>query len=717
MTMINTAINEQQNKKLKDIMETALSCTPIKKTDKEGNVYFDKQPTIFYLRNDIWPLSHFLNLEQFAVERDKKGFYKNGNQNKFCDHKLHFEKIKNEALKLEAKFIFHEMIYSGAWTLFTTYLSIETSFNRLIQFMGENNKWVNSFSEMKTDAFLNDYLDWLTSSGYSSKIHGSKENTTRTIKARTVSSQNTRIPSLMASRLDQALSPYLPDIIPELLWQKDVWSLDEMRIFGIDGTKTQGKQIIHFDTCTSYSLRQILKTYIKEKLMSHEIVWSTAQHNAYHIVSFLNYIHEIHPEWKSLTGLSRKDISGFQEHTNLYATKHNISHIDEYTALRLQQIKCFIEYLQEYEYHEAPKKDVSKLIHKADTMLRRTKRTMNNIKHIPDIVVQQLFDNLDGLTETWQIIVLTMYYTGLRSSDVLELKQNVLSRINGKPFIIVDIRKTKTFDHHIPITEEFYSILEKTIEDSKEKSNNYTNPEGYIFVHFDGINRGKPYSKASLQDALNNLAVQRHIVDENGKLYHFKNHAFRHTFAMRMLNNGASIVTVQDLLAHSSPTMTLVYARLLDNTKYKEFEKAVKNGAFSFGDTEDISLVPEGDKNDDIIKALWLNHKLNAIDTPYGTCLQRKNGKCKFAKQPPCLTCNSGKPCNDLCIGAFQGDKDKYDILIKSTEQLYRMAIENNREDMAKENKEQLLVLKRIKSVLDEGGFIFGRIDRLKEKQ
>ena len=49
-----------------------------------------------------------------------------------------------------------------------------------------------------------------------------------------------------------------------------------------------------------------------------------------------------------------------------------------------------------------------------------------------------------------------------------------------------------------------------------------------------------------------------------------------------MLNGGADISTVQDLLAHASPEMTMRYAKLVDDTKRKEFEKVVKNGILSF---------------------------------------------------------------------------------------------------------------------------------------
>lgn len=65
------------------------------------------------------------------------------------------------------------------------------------------------------------------------------------------------------------------------------------------------------------------------------------------------------------------------------------------------------------------------------------------------------------------------------------------------------------------------------------------------------------------------------IDDELDNRYHFKIHFFRHTYAIKMLNGGADILTVKELLAHASPEMTMRYAKLLDDTKRKVFDKAI----------------------------------------------------------------------------------------------------------------------------------------------
>lgn len=182
-----------------------------------------------------------------------------------------------------------------------------------------------------------------------------------------------------------------------------------------------------------------------------------------------------------------------------------------------------------------------------------------------------------------------------------------------------------------------------------------------------------------------------------------------------MLNGGADILTVQDLLAHASPEMTMRYAKLLDDTKRKVFDNAVNQGIFSFDESAKLKEENNGEIPSDILNMLWTNHKLNAIDTPYGTCLQRTNGKCSFAKQPPCLTCNSGKPCRDLCVGAFEGDISKYEILINSTKSLIESAKFYNRTEMARENEELLSLYDDIYSKITEGNIIYSRLDRLKK--
>ncbi len=215
---------------------------------------------------------------------------------------------------------------------------------------------------------------------------------------------------------------------------------------------------------------------------------------------------------------------------------------------------------------------------------------------------------------------------------------------------------------------------------------------------------------------MNELALQYNIQDERGNIFHFNNHAFRHTYAIKMLNGGADIITLQELLAHASPEMTLTYARLLDDTKRKAFDSVIQQGVFSFNIDGRLHQETNGNITQNILDMLWINPKLNAIDTPYGTCLQRSKGKCTFAKHPPCLTCNGGKPCKDLGVGIFEGDIKKYEIHISSTKALIEQAKTFNRKEMTKENEELLELYENIYTTINTGNIVYGRLDRLMKR-
>lgn len=214
------------------------------------------------------------------------------------------------------------------------------------------------------------------------------------------------------------------------------------------------------------------------------------------------------------------------------------------------------------------------------------------------------------------------------------------------------------------------------------------------------------------------MAKLKNITDENGDLFRFKTHQFRHTYAVKMINNGVDIITLQDLLAHASPEMTMRYAKLLDNTKRKVFEEALRQGVFSFdlnGEVQEIKSNEDIPTN--IFETLWRDHKLNAIDNPYGTCHARINGNCPYAEEPPCLTCNSGSPCKDLAIGFSDLDTQKYELLIKTTVKTIDVLEHRGRNDIVEKNRKNLERYRGILETIKAGNIIFGRVDRIKRKQ
>lgn len=84
------------------------------------------------------------------------------------------------------------------------------------------------------------------------------------------------------------------------------------------------------------------------------------------------------------------------------------------------------------------------------------------------------------------------------------------------------------------------------------------------------ITHRKPYrrlSKRGIQYEINQIAKNA------GLEKRVSPHTLRHTFATLTLNNGAELVAIQELLGHSSPEVTLRYARITKERKREQHKK------------------------------------------------------------------------------------------------------------------------------------------------
>lgn len=504
-------------------------------------------------------------------------------------------------------------------------------------------------------------------------------------------------------------------------WEKDRWDiriLDDK--YGIYYNKSISDYYIDFSNINQ-SIREQVKKYFKQRLLSkNNFSWGTAKQYIKYIPMFFTFIFELEPTWKDFKGLKRKHIVKYIEYLHKYANnnlKQRNAHPESYIGKSLTCINKFLEDIQRYEYEMAPETHARILIFSEDKP-KLKKKSIDQIDYIPDHVLEQLFAHINDLHKDVQPVVWIAFKTGLRISDVLGLTTDCLVKLNDQYSIETDIEKTYVKGHRIPIDNELANILAVIIDKSKEMSHQDNNPEGYIFIRYRGQRKGKPFHQGLVQEQLNILAMRKNITDENGNLFHFKAHQFRHTYGVKMLNGGADILTVQELLAHASPEMTLRYAKLLDNTKRKAFESVMKQGVFSFNLNGDVQEIKVGeDIPTDILDALWQDHKLNAMDNPYGTCHARLNGNCPHMEAPPCLTCGDNQtPCKDLAVGFSELDLQKYELHVKTATKAIEIAKQRGREDIAEKNEKNLQRYQNILNTLQEGNIIFGRQERMKRK-
>lgn len=144
------------------------------------------------------------------------------------------------------------------------------------------------------------------------------------------------------------------------------------------------------------------------------------------------------------------------------------------------------------------------------------------------------------------------YASGIRRAELIGLKDTDLDLIAGT----IQVTGKRNKQRLIPISDEIKSLLNQYIQIRNEEIKNQS---GYLFVRIDG-------------QQLYPMLVHR-IVSENLKhiptLSKTSPHVLRHTFATGMLNNGADINAVKELLGHSSLAATEIYT----HTSFEELKK------------------------------------------------------------------------------------------------------------------------------------------------
>lgn len=247
----------------------------------------------------------------------------------------------------------------------------------------------------------------------------------------------------------------------------------------------------------------------------------------------------------------------------------------------------------------------------------------------------------------------------------------------------------------IPISDEVKTVVESVIQITRSKSTEVNNPRHLLFNRYSGRRMGLAPQAKMISEALNRLAEKYNITDDQGNLYYFKLHAFRHTKGVELINNGMSLVHVQKWMAHMSPEMTLVYAKVLDTTLRKSWEQAVKNGLFRVTVSGQLKQIDISDiENEDLIEWEYIRYNLDAVRMPLGFCMKPKKQEC-FTQLNPCLTCGN------LCT--TPDFLPQYELEIQETKVLIERGKEQGRDMWVEKNTHLLQQYEEIATILKTG--------------
>ncbi len=147
-------------------------------------------------------------------------------------------------------------------------------------------------------------------------------------------------------------------------------------------------------------------------------------------------------------------------------------------------------------------------------------------------------DNWNGKTD--KLIVAIFYNTGMRLSELVNLKEKHIDYHNTLLKVLGKGNKERNIPVSIALIKQIQCYRE---EKSKESD------AVYLLVNANGK---KLYNKYAYR-AVNKYLKQVTTISKKSP------HVLRHTFATHLMNNGADINSVKELLGHSSLAATQVY--------------------------------------------------------------------------------------------------------------------------------------------------------------
>ena len=179
-------------------------------------------------------------------------------------------------------------------------------------------------------------------------------------------------------------------------------------------------------------------------------------------------------------------------------------------------------------------------------------------RHLPEVLsyeeIQKMIDSIDLSQPNGhrnKAMIEVMYGCGLRVSELIGLQISNIYREDGFLRIIGKGSKERL----VPIGNSSLKILFQYIEGARLHIKPKPKYTDIVFLN----SRGTGLTRQSV------FLLVKELAEKNGIKKTISPHTFRHSFATHLLEGGANLLAVQQMLGHASVSTTEIYTHISDD--------------------------------------------------------------------------------------------------------------------------------------------------------
>lgn len=260
------------------------------------------------------------------------------------------------------------------------------------------------------------------------------------------------------------------------------------------------------------------------------------------LVEFSNYIIETHQITKI------EDID--KEHIRLFLKKLAKKNSTNSISRKITSLRMFNLFL-------VKEKIIDKNIMSSFTLPKIEKKLPVVLSENEMRELLASIDTKDAISFQNRCMVELLYATGMRISELLNLK---LSDVNIKMGFVKVLGKGNK-ERLVPISDYVAKLLDQYIKDFRDELNK--NHDSLLFFNQHGKSLSRQEFYYILKNIINATSINKKISP----------HTIRHTFATHLLENGADLRSIQELLGHSDIATTTIYTHISNQKIKQEYQQ------------------------------------------------------------------------------------------------------------------------------------------------